>query len=266
MESVVSLTWRYSPADIVVEGLGLDIEGHTLTVAGGLATLEIEGDAFDQDPTIQARAVDSLKSILDGFGIHYRKPVLVSTPQMVRKHADGHQTHYVDLEPAKVTVSVSCSVTITDKDGNVILDDEEERKNIARAIETQKLEKAQTLGQKLSKHPSDILLARMVDSYKNSISNPNNELVYLYEIRDALAIKFGGEKDACSTLGLSGNAWGRFGLLCNNSPIYQSRHRGKKYSESDMRHASEKELQEARDFALGMISGYINYLDTTSES
>lgn len=261
MESVVSLTWRYSPADIVLKVLGLDIEGHRLTVAGGLATLEIDGDAFDQDPTIQARAIDSLKSILDGFGIFYRNPVVVSTPQMVRKHADGHQTHYVELEPAKVSVSVSCSVKIIDEDGNVILDDEVERKNREDAIAAHLLNQAQALGHRLSKHTADILLTRLVDSYKNSISNPNNELIYLYEIRDALAKRFGGEKGVCSTLGLSGRAWSRFGFLCNQSPIYQSRHRGMKYSESDMRHASEAELQEARNFALGMIGGYINYLD-----
>ncbi|MET3717089.1 hypothetical protein [Pseudomonas sp. PvP001] len=266
MGSVVSLTWRYSPADIVSEELALDIEGHRLTVAEGLATLEIDGGTFDQDPTIQARAVDSFKSILNGFEIYYRNPVVISIPQMVRKHADGHQTHYVELEPANITVSVSCSVKIIDQCGNVIVDDEVERKKFERQRVAIISSQAQSLGYKLAKHPADVLLVRLVDSYKNSISNPNNELVYLYEIRDALANRFGGEKGACSILGLPRGAWGRFGLLCNQSPIYQSRHRGKKYSESDMRHASTTELQEARDFALSMIYGYMSYLDALSES
>ena len=95
------------------------------------------------------------------------------------------------------------------------------------------------------------------------MKDPNNELLYPYEIRDALYRKFGGERAMISALKTTTHTeWSRFGNLCNEEPLRQGRHRGKKYSE--LRDATDDELSEARGIARAMIEGYLQYLDTTT--
>jgi hypothetical protein len=80
----------------------------------------------------------------------------------------------------------------------------------------------------------------------------------LYEIRDALSIKFGGERNTCSILNVSKNEWSRFGRLANDEPLYEGRHRGENVGQ--LRHATESELAEVRGIARQMILAYLKYL------
>ena len=95
------------------------------------------------------------------------------------------------------------------------------------------------------------------------MSDPDDELVHLYEIRDALSTKFGSEKAARNALKISYDNWSRFGQLCNDEPLRQGRHRGKKYEARD---ATNAELSEARRIAQAMIEGYLRYLDSGQTS
>lgn len=99
-----------------------------------------------------------------------------------------------------------------------------------------------------------------------SVKDPDNELVHLYEIGDALAKKFGDAVRA--KLGITRAQWSRFGRLANNEPLRQGRHRGK--NAGNLRDATEGELQEARGIARTMIEAYLQFLEncvtTTSPS
>jgi hypothetical protein len=90
--------------------------------------------------------------------------------------------------------------------------------------------------------------------------NPDNELVYLYEIRDALGARFGDEMKTRAALGVSGADWKRLGGLCNDEPLRQGRHRGKKGTA--LRDATHGELEEARTIARSMIEKYLRWLGT----
>ena len=83
------------------------------------------------------------------------------------------------------------------------------------------------------------------------------EIIYL---SDALSLKFGGKKAVISALKtISQSDWSWFGNLCDEEPLRQGRHRGKKYSE--LRDATDDELSRARGIAQAMIEGYLRYLD-----
>ena len=69
-------------------------------------------------------------------------------------------------------------------------------------------------------------LRELLRSYSRCVSDPSNELVRLYEIRDALATHYGGEQNACTALNISRPEWRRLGVLANVEPIEQGRHRG----------------------------------------
>jgi hypothetical protein len=84
-------------------------------------------------------------------------------------------------------------------------------------------------------------------------------LVHLYEIRDALKTKFGGDGETRDALAISRKTWSRFGNLADHEPLRQSRHRG--IHTGTLRDATKSELNEARDIARGMIEAYGRYLE-----
>jgi hypothetical protein len=139
-------------------------------------------------------------------------------------------------------------VQVKDGGGNITFDSRAER-----------IAKHRSLAKQIALHRStDRVLASLLASQSKGVRDPENELVYLYEIRDALCSRFGGEASARDQLGVSREAWSRFGRLCNDEPLRQGRHRGK--ATGDLRHATEAELAEARRIAREMIEAYMRYL------
>ena len=111
---------------------------------------------------------------------------------------------------------------------------------------------------------ADTVLCRMLSSLGRAIDDQANELVHLYEIRDALKTRFEGEAKAYSALGVSSTDWKRLGRLANDYPLRQGRHRGEHAGE--LRDATPDELEQARSIAKELISAYIKYLETSSSS
>jgi hypothetical protein len=95
-------------------------------------------------------------------------------------------------------------------------------------------------------------------SYKAAVSDYSNELVHLYEICDALSKHFSGIKSAQTVLNLKKSDWSNLGKIANNEPLKQGRHRGKSIGE--LRDATEKELDDARNIAKKFVKAYLIYL------
>lgn len=130
-------------------------------------------------------------------------------------------------------------VRVKDKEGNIISDSKRDR-----------IERKKSLAELVSAHrASDGLLAAMLRSYDAGVRDPNNELVHLYEIRDALSVKFGGESSVRAAFAITASQWSRLGQLCNYEPLRQGRHSGK--TGEALRDASEGELVESRGIARG---------------
>jgi hypothetical protein len=143
-------------------------------------------------------------------------------------------------------------IQIIDKDGNVISDSKRDR-----------IEKKKSLAELVATHrATDGLVASMLRSYDAAVRDSKNELVHLYEIRDALSTKFGNESAARSALGISSSQWSRLGQLSNDEPLWQGRHRGK--TGGALRDATESELTEARAIARAMIEAYLRHIDAST--
>lgn len=99
-----------------------------------------------------------------------------------------------------------------------------------------------------------VVLHELLISYSRSVSDPNNELVHLYEIRDALLQHYGGEQKAYAALNINRTEWKRLGLLANVEPLEQGRHRGKYIG--GHRTASSEELKEARRIVRNWIMAF----------
>ncbi len=100
------------------------------------------------------------------------------------------------------------------------------------------------------------ILRALLDSYNAAVGDPSNELVHLYEIREALARHFGGDTEARRRLRIEED-WKRLGYLANQAPLKEGRHRGR---HSNLRHATTAERDEARKIARHLIEVFANQL------
>lgn len=106
----------------------------------------------------------------------------------------------------------------------------------------------------------DKLVESILSFYKTSVHDPSNELIHLYDIWEALKTRFDGQSAVLTALGVSDSDRRALGKLANDEPIRQGRHRGAKIS--DLRDATEAELDEARKIARIMIEAYLRYLES----
>jgi hypothetical protein len=177
----------------------------------------------------------------------------LAKPSLIRVRADGRRDYFVELEPAVIRVIAgSVDTLVTDRDGNVIADSRKER-----------ADRKKSIAERISAHSGDAVLSLMLSSYDNAVRDADNELVHLYEIRDALAKHFGSETQARQALGIPKSSWSRLGQLCNDAPLRQGRHRGK--TGAAQRDATDSELEEARSMARSMIDAYLTKLEGTTD-
>jgi len=249
MGSVVVLEWTFTPANYFEEVIEISRDDYTMTIADGQVRAEIESAIFEADPGIRQRLHDALDDRFQGVQVVTFCSYELSSSTKTREHPDGRRDIFIDAEPGKIVITGGAvDIRVTDKDGNVITDSKQDR-----------IAKKKDFAELVSAHrPNDTFLASMLKSYKAAIRDPSNELVHLYEIRDAISKRF-GSKIAAKELGIEEEQWSRFGKLCSFEPLRQGRHRGA--NPEALRDATEDELTEARGIAQALIVAYLEYLE-----
>ena len=254
MNAVVLLDWGFSPSDYFEEAIEISRRDYTMTIADGRAQAKIDSAIYETDPGMRQRLEDALNDRFLGVQLLTHRAYDLSRSTMTRVHPDGRRDIFIEPEPARLVLSAgTVDIQITDKDGNVIADSKRDR-----------IEKGKSLAELVNAHrATDSLLASLLKSQAAAVCDSNNELVHLYEIRDALSVKFGGETATRTALGIGKPQWSRFGHLCNDEPLRQGRHRGK--TGGALRDATEAELAEARGIARAMIEAHLRYLEGSSK-
>ena len=253
MGAVVTLEWRYLPCDYFEEAVEIPHQDYKMVIEDGQVKAEIDSAVFDADPQMRQTLHNALNDRFLGVLLFTHRDYELSRPTMKRVHPDGRRDIYICAGTAHIGISGSTAdIRVTDKNGKIITDTKRDR-----------IEKKNSYAELVASYGSfDALSASLLPSYKSAVTDPKDELVHLYEIRDALVTKFGNESTARSTLEISASHWSRFGKLCNNLPLRQGRHRGK--TSSTLRDATDGELIEARDIARAMIEAYLQYLDAST--
>ena len=250
MSTCVLLEWQFSPPDYFDEAIEISRQDYTMTVAGGRVQAKIDSAIFEADPEMRQRLHDGLNDRFIGVQLLTHLPYTLSRSTKTLIHPDGHRDIFVEPEPLRLKLSVGAAdIQITDKEGKIVADSKRDR-----------IERKKSLAERISLHrPNDSLLASLLKSQTAAVRDPNNELVHLYEIRDALSANFGGGNSARAALDIGSAAWSRLGQLCNDEPLRQGRHRGR--TRGVLRDATEAELTEARGIARAMIEAYLRYLE-----
>lgn len=247
-ETEVVLEWVYWPPSFFESSNEIAGSDYALGPESACISTRMRAAEFDAHPSTVQRLHTSLVSRMRGIQLTNRKPFQLQKPRLIRIGPDGKRHIFVELESATLTVSSgNVDVTVTDASGNVIQDSKRKRFDITRVLAD--------LVQRYA--PGDHLLGALLNSWDQSISDPDNELVHLYEIRDSLAKAFSGEQQARAKLNISDKKWKRLGRLCNDEPLLQGRHRGRKFE--NLRDATDAELTEARNIARELIEAYLHF-------
>jgi hypothetical protein len=247
----IVLEWAFSPADYFEEPSEIHRDNYTMTIANGKVEARVESPVYDKDPSLRQALHDALTGLFLGVQLLVHKPFTLSGPTVIRLNPDGQRDIQVELDPIGIKLGISMEIQVLDKDGKVLRDSRRER-----------IEKKKSLAARVENlRAKDPLLAALLQSYDKAVRDPDNELVHLYEIRDALSKRFGEGNAARLALGISSGAWTRLGKLANDEPLRQGRHRGK--SAGTLRDATDSELVEVRNIARSMIESYLLYLEAT---
>ena len=242
----VLLEWNYSPPNFFEVPIVLARDDYTLSISDGMATATIEADVFDISPTMGDDLHEALRGRFLAEQLLTEKPFELLKPHKTRVHPDGHRDIFVEAEAGHLRLSGGqLDVVIANAAGEVLVDTKKER-----------VERKAALSELIAaRRATDSLLRALLSSFDGAMRDPNNELVHLFEIRDALQTRFGRGLATRNALGISEPSWRRFGDLCNDEPLRQGRHRGK--SGSALRDATESELEEVRSIARNMIEAYL---------
>lgn len=244
----VVLEWQFSPPDYFEEPITISRKDYLMVIDSGHVKATIAAAVYDGDPSMRTSLHEALNDRMHGVQLLSHRPFELSKPTVIRLHPDGRRDISVELEGGQLKLSGGVvDVQVIDKDGNVVSDSKRDR-----------IEKKKSLAELVTTYRAgDVLLTSLLKSYDAGVRDPDNELVYLYEIRESLSAHFGGDASTRATLGLSSSEWSRFGHLCNSEPLRQGRHRGK--SLGVLRDATEAELAEARGIVRGMIEAYLRH-------
>ena len=182
-----------------------------------------------------------------------RKPYEFSRTVLYRVYPGGRRDVTISLKTLELVTATSfADLIITDAAGNIISDTRQER--------LQRRDRFAELAAKY--HQSDTTASGILCSFDTAVRDPDNELVHLYEIRDALSRRFGGDRAAKQELVISNSRWSELGRLANAEPIRQGRHRGEYVGA--LRDATPDELNEVQSIAVQMIEAYLEYLERNS--
>lgn len=247
---MIQFEWKYSPETYLERPILIEFDDGLLEIKDGVAIAIIDPKLLHKDNTIGKKLSREIENNLFAVHITTHKDFELEYISRADIKEDGTKSCYVQASAtATMTLSAKVDVVVTDKDGNIVSDTKRER-----------LEKQNNLTYLINKYRAyDVTLDLMLKSSHKSKKEPNNELVYLYEIRDALSQKFDSKTKAIHALGIATKEWDEIGKLANYLPLKQGRHRGK--AACSLRDAKPAELEIARKSASHLIEKYLEFLE-----
>ena len=240
MPEHTTLEWTFEPNDYF-EGTYRYAAGEfDITVADGRAVATLKVPANPVPDHLDRAIRKNLRNIFLARQLTVHRSFKLLGPTTYQSAA-GCKTASTRVRGEIVLVmGMQSDIVGRDSAGNVIYDSRRERIAMLNEIVP-----------KLEQSPD---LYGMCESYDRSTSDPDNEFLHLYEIRDALCEHYGNGERARKALAISRNDWNRLGELANEKPFDQGRHRGK--HPAGRRAATRSELEEARTLVQNWIIAF----------
>jgi hypothetical protein len=248
MPDRTELEWMYQPVGRFEAAYRYANTEYDLVVENGrvVATLTIPQNPVAED--LAGRIEAHVTSIFLVRQLQVHRTSALQGPR-VYQHEGGRKNVAIRVGSVLSAEAVGQpDIVLRDPAGNIVRDTRAERI----AAHTSLLD---SIAPKLAR---SAVLQGLFMSYSRSVSDPSNELVHLYEIRDALSQHYGGGRKARAALNINRTEWQRLGVLANVEPLEQGRHRGKDIG--GHRAASSGELDEARSIVRNWIIAFARTL------
>lgn len=245
MSAELIFEWTFSPPGYFEDRAEFDAVRGRIFIEDGRVEVRVSADPSYDLRAIRNEMQQEVNARFLAAQVLSHQPYSLIGPTVRQVRQDG-VTHYI-LSVDSGTIKLTCEsadLKVTDAAGNVIRDTRQER-----------IDRRMELARKAAAHITDPTVNSVLRSYSAAVNDPSNELIHLYEIRDAMSAHFGGEIAARAALGVSSSEWSRLGHLANDEPIAQGRHRGKQLGA--LRAATPEELEEARLLARKMIDRFL---------
>lgn len=239
-----TLDWIYSPPDFFEAPIVRQTPDYELNAVAGKITVRLNSPADPVPDTLIEGINAYIDVIFRARAMRTHRSYSIDGPGICHLRDDGGRNVVVKVQPISVIVSTgTVDFVVTDPSGKIVADSKAERISRDEAF-NRFLEDAS------ARHP---LICALLTSYQAAIADPQNELVHLYEIRDALEKYFGDEDQTRAQLGISKAEWREFGRL-TNGPLREGRHRGRHVG--ILRPATKAELRESREIAARWIEAF----------
>jgi hypothetical protein len=250
MPDILLLEWKFEPADLFEQSTTASVGECEFAIEWGRVQCQILVDVESDDYWLRQRteAHQRMVAIFLAAQAFSDQPCKLLKPAVSRIRESGA----VDLYALPLTGAVRVAgrrpdTVLKDADGTVVRDTKRER-----------IDRRNALALQAAAHLTDSVANSILRSYSAALNDPDNELIHLYEIRDALSSQFGGDQAAQKALNISSTKWRRLGSLANVEPLLQGRHRGE--NPGALRDATAEELEEARWIAREMMESYLHSL------
>lgn len=246
----IILEWNYEPKDYFESNFNVEYENCTIEIQPGIAKAKINPNHIDRIDDIINSLNQNLESRFLAVQVMTHQKYKLSKPSRCDLKKDGTKNLYVQVDDIVCVSDMhSVDIIITDANGNVISNTKQER-----------IDKKKWFSEMTAKFRNkDKTLDQMLNGYSSSVFDPNDEFVHLYEIREAITKKFGGDNNARSKLNISKKEWNDFGFITNEKPLLQGRHRGQ--NAGVLRKADFSELETVRKIASKIVENYLVYLE-----
>jgi hypothetical protein len=250
------LEWRYRPADLFEAPYHWQTDDYTLVANAGTVLVTLATPSDPIDARLQSHITKKVEGLFLARQLLVHRTFELESVRVCHHRSDGGKERSVSFTAKlsltaaafeHLSVSEQPDVVIHNASETVVQDSKSKR-----IIEHTTF--IDSITPKLSRSGT---LNALFESYNAVVSHPANELVHLYEIRDALATHYGGDAEARRKLRITEKDWKRLGNLANDAPLKEGRHRGK---HSKLRHATAAELDEARKITRDWIKAFANQL------
>jgi len=217
MNAKYVIEWTFTPKDYFKESDQIKEKDYEMWIDAGSVKAEFLGKICKDRNKMRDKLHETLYNKFLVVQLLTHKAFELSDPKMHKLNPDGRKNYFMKLEPGVLKMSGSLTdIKVIDKEGNIRKDTRRERIN-----------KRNEIFELVNKNiKSDLIVKQILESYHNAVKNPDNELVYLYEIWETIKGYFSDEKKALKSLGLSKKELDKLTMLANSPEIKQGRHRG----------------------------------------
>lgn len=247
-DRTVFLEWTFAPENYFDGTVAYAFDEALVSIELGKVTARLPITALSSDNSFRERLEMDVRSRFEAVQVLTHQRFELSKARRLDIDSAGKKHYFLEAEAGVITITGGqVDFAVTNAAGNTVRDSRRERAD----------RKNEFSAQAASLVATDLLAAKLLKFYGAAVNDPQNEMIHLYAIRDALFTKFGNEKTTRSTLAISAHDWSTLGRLANDSPLLQGRHQGRKYG--GLRKATAEELRQARTVAREMIEAYLRH-------